>query len=392
MSLMESSAALLHDLPPVTPAFVQMPANAGSGRPETATALATAERHIAAHEYAEALEALGNAHIPTTSSPDLALRILHCETWARLYLGEIAAADALAERARSLSEAAVFSDADRAESLFRLACCRLKGNRVSNAVSLFTLALQLGERGGLEGDRLRAQAFEWRARCYQRQREWEAAQVDADRSVELAQQIRDPRLESLALMQCSLIAERRGDPLLARFYGERARVLAEERADKQTEARILNNLGGLSLLLGEPEVAVAYLKDSFALSLEIGNEADAAQAVSSLAQVHLRCGAPQLAEEQARHALTILAERNDYVDERGNVHLVLGRALLEQSREDEAMKEFAAAEWLFEQLGSASHVAAAWMAQGDLYSRRGDLEASTALFRRAAEALQDFNF
>jgi len=193
-------------------------------------------------------------------------------------------------------------------------------------------------------------------------------------------------------MQCSLVAERRSDPLLARFYAERARRLAKERGDRQTEARVVNNLGGLSFLLGEPEVAVAYLKESFALSLEIGNEADAAQAVSSLAQVHLRCGAPQLAEEQARHALSILAERADYLDERGNVHLVLGRALLEQSREDEAMKEFAAAEWLFESLGSASHVAAAWMAQGDLYSRRGDLEASTALYRRAAEALQDFNF
>ena len=140
--------------------------------------------------------------------------------------------------------------------------------------------------------------------------------------------------------------------------------------DRQTEARILNNLGGLSFLLGEPEVAVAYLKESFALSLEIGNDADAAQAVSSLAQVHLRCGAPQLAEEQARHALSILAEREDYVDERGNVHLVLGRALLEQARDDEAMKEFAAAEWLFESLGSASHVAAAWIAQGDCTAAR----------------------
>jgi tetratricopeptide (TPR) repeat protein len=389
---MESSAALLPDLPPVTPAFVQMPSTASSGRPETAAALAKAEQHVHAHRYAEALEALGETHVPTSSAPDLALRVLHCESWARLYLGQIAQADALAERARALSEAAPFSDADRAESLFRLACCRLKGNRVSNAVSLFTLALQIGERGGQTGDRIRAQAFEWRARCYQRQREWEAAQVDAERSVELAQQLRDARLESLALMQCSLIAERRGDPLLARFYGERARGLAQERCDRQTEARILNNLGGLSFLLGEPEVAVAYLKESFALALEIGNDADAAQAVSSLAQIHLRCGAPQLAEEQARHALEILAEREDYVDERGNVHLVLGRALLEQARDDDALKEFAAAEWLFELLGSASHVAAAWMAQGDLYSRRGDLHAATALFRRAAEKLQDFNF
>ncbi|HWJ32579.1 MAG TPA: hypothetical protein VNR59_09585 [Gaiellaceae bacterium] len=389
---MESSAALLQDLPPVTPAFIRPATVSGPGRTEMAAALAQAESHVQAHRYAEALEALSEAHVPATSAPDLALGILHCESWARLYLGEIEAADALAERARSLSEAVVFTDVDRAESLFRLACCRLKGNRVSNAVSLFTLALQVGERGGIAGDRVRVQAFEWRARCYQRQREWDAAQVDAERSVELAAQLGDGRLEALALMQCSIVAERRGDPLLARFYGERARTLAHDNGDHQTEARIVNNLGGLSYLLGEPEVAVAYLKESFALSLEIGNDADAAQAVSSLAQVHLRCGASRLAEEQARHALSILDERDDYVDERGNVHLVLGRALLEQSRDDEALKEFAAAEWLFESLGSASHVAAAWMAQGDLYGRRGDLEASTALYRRAAEALQDFNF
>jgi len=388
---MESTAAL-PELPPVTPAFVQAPAIGGSGRSETTSALAKAERHLDEHRYADAVEALSEVHIPTTSAPDLALRVLHCEAWARLYLGEVEAADALAERARALSEGATFSDVDRAEALFRLGCCRLKRNRVSNAVSLFTLALRLGERGGIDGDRVRAQAFEWRARCYQLQREWDAAQIDAESAVELAQLIGDGRLEALALMQCSLVAERGGDPLLARFYAERARSQANDNGDRQTEARIVNNLGGLSFLLGEPEIAVAYLKESFALSLEIGNEADAAQAVSSLAQVHLRCGAPQLAEEQARHALSILAERADYVDERGNVHLVLGRALVEQSREDEAMKEFAAAEWLFESLGSVSHVAAAWMAQGDLYGRRGDLEASTALYRRAAEALQDFNF
>jgi len=46
-------------------------------------------------------------------------------------------------------------------------------------------------------------------------------------------------------MQCSLVTERRGDPLLARFYAERARALAIDNGDRQTEARIVNNLGGL---------------------------------------------------------------------------------------------------------------------------------------------------
>jgi tetratricopeptide (TPR) repeat protein len=391
MRCMESTTAL-PTLPPVTPAFMRTASVSGSGRAETTAALAQADRYIAAHRYEEALEALGSVHVPSASAPDLALRVLQAETWARLYIGEVELADSVAERARALSEGTGFSDLERAESLFRLGCCRLKLTRVTNAVSLFTLALRLSEGGGVEGDRVRAQAFEWRSRCYQLQREWEAAESDAHSAVELAQQIGDGRLEAHAQMQCSLVTERRGDPLLARFYAERARALAIDTGDRQTEARVVNNLGGLSYLLGEPQVAVAYLKEAFALSLEVGNDADAAQAVSSLAQVHLRCGAPQLAEEQARHALSILAERADYVDERGNVHLVLGRALLDQERQDEAMKEFAAAEWLFESLGSASHAAAAWMAQGDLYSRRGELEASTALYRRAAEALQDFNF
>ena len=385
---MDTTAALL-TLPPITPAYVRV---TGPGHDQTVEALIAAERHLNENRYAEALEALANVHIPSTSAPDLALRVLSCETWARLYLGDLDTADAIAERARSLSEGKSFTDTDRAAALVRLGAVRLKRARVSNAVSLFTLAVRLAEYGGATGERIRSQAYEWRSRCYQLQREWEAAQADAEAAVELAQSSGDRKLEALAKMQCSLVAERRGDPLLARFYAERARVLAADEGDRQTEARIVNNLGGLSFLLGEPEVAVGYLKEAFAMSLEVGNDADAAQAVSSLAQVHLRCGAPQLAEEQARHALSILGDRDDYLDERGNVHLVLGRALLEQAREDDALKEFAQAEWLFESLGSASHVAAAWMAQGDLYRKQNDVEAAADLFRRAAEALQDFNF
>jgi tetratricopeptide (TPR) repeat protein len=165
-----------------------------------------------------------------------------------------------------------------------------------------------------------------------------------------------------------------------------------ECGDRQTEARLLNNLGGLSFLAGDAEPAVAYIKHSFALFLEIGNDADAAQAVSSLAQIHLRLGAPILAEEQARHALSILDDRNDYLEERGNAHLVLGHALLGQESPDAALAEFATAERLFFRLGSTSHLAAAWTAEGDAYAELGDTEAAAALYRRAAETLQDFHF
>lgn len=358
----------------------------------TETALARAEWLAQEHRYGEAVLALRDVEVPSASAPGLALRVLFCEAWSLMYLGDLTAAVAKLERARALAEGPPCTDLDRAEVLFRLGCCRLKLSKVSNAVALLSAALELVTEGTIHGDRLRARIFDWRSRCHQLQREWEAAQVDAERSVELAQSVGDDRLAALAKMQCSLIAERRGDPLLARYYADSARTLAAAVGDRQTEARLLNNLGGLSFLLGDSAQAVAYLVDSFALSLEIGNQADAAQAVSSLAQVHLRCGAPQLAEEQARQALSILRERQDYRDERGNAHLVLGRALLMGERFDEAMAEFTNAELLFKEVGSASHVAAAWMAQGDAYDRLGDLETAAGFYRRAAESLQDFHF
>ena len=155
---------------------------------------------------------------------------------------------------------------------------------------------------------------------------------------------------------------------------------------------MLNNLGGLSYLLGEPERAVGVPEGGVrARRSRSATTADSAQAVSSLAQVHLRCGAPQLAEEQARHALSILAERDDYLDERGNAHLVLGRALLEQERgrrgDDGARRRGVGVR---DASAPASHVAAAWVAQADAYRRAGDTEAAMTLYRRAAEALQDF--
>jgi hypothetical protein len=71
---------------------------------------------------------------------------------------------------------------------------------------------------------------------------------------------------------------------------------------------------------------------------------------------------------------------------------VLGRALLEQDRIDEAEAAFHAAEACFDQLGSAGHRAAAWVARGDLAARRGDDRLAAHLFRTAAEALQDVRF
>src|SRR6266480_458481 len=297
---------------------------------EVEAAVTRAEAAVEGQQFDEVLEALeGIKHSP--EARELEFRALLAESWARMSQGELRP------------------------------------------------ALDLADRSELPCDRLRSHILEWRSRCGRRQRDFAAAREDIERALELADRIDDTLTVAHVTFQASLVAERDGQWLRARALAERAKELYEAHGDRKNVGRLLNNLGGLNYLLGKPEDAIDYLKRAFSVALEVGSEPDAAQAVSSLAQVHLGAGAWQLAEEQARHALELLEGRPDFLDESGNALIVLGRALMEQERFDEAHHAFAEAELNLSQLSSASHRAVAWTAQGDLASRRGEDRKSTRL-------------
>jgi tetratricopeptide (TPR) repeat protein len=342
-------------------------------------------------EAAEAFEALPAAARATGSS-ELQVRALVGSGLARMRLGDHRAALALFNEARAIAEAESFSDVERADVLARLGSCRYQLSSVQSALGLFNEALVLAERSGLPCDALKANILSWRSRCWQRQRDYEAARDDVERALELARGVDDLRAVGAAYFQASLVADREGHWVLARNYAARAREAYAELADRVHVGQLTNNLGALNFLLGNTEDAIELLKEAFAIALEAGQDADAGRAVSSLAQVHLRTGNAEQAEEQARHALELLDGRVDYIDEAGSAQLVLGRALLEQDRLDEAEVAFAKAEACFTQLSSGSHRAAAWIARGDLSARRGDHERAAELYRAAAEALQDVRF
>jgi tetratricopeptide (TPR) repeat protein len=358
------------------------------------TSLTRAEALTEDHRYDEALaeyERIAPA-VRGIAALELEVRALGGEAWARMQEGQLREASRLLDRARELAENQSFSDVDRADVVFRLGVCRYKLQSISTAVALFDEAFALAERSGLPCDLLRSNILGWRSRCYRRQRDFEAAREDVERALELAEGLNDRRTVAHVYFQASLVAERDGHWVLARTYAERAKAQYEEIADRANVGKLLNNLGGLTFLLGKPDDAVAYLKDAFKVLLEYGSEEDAARAVNSLAQVHLRSGDIRPAEEQARQALELLKDRVDHLDEIGNAQLVLGRALLAQDRLEEADEAFSAAEASFEQLSSVSHRAAAWIAQGDLATRRGDDRVAASHYRRAAEALQDVRF
>jgi tetratricopeptide (TPR) repeat protein len=377
----------------VDPGFLASGVSADErGRIETS--LARAEALIESHSYPEALDEftkIGPAVLGIAST-ELEVRTLAGQAWALMRTGEVKQSIELLNRARALTEDPAFSDVDRADVLFRLGACRVELSSIQTAIGLFNEALTLAERSELPCDRLRAEILRLRSRCYRRQRDFEAAREDLERALELSEGLDDARAVGRVCFQASLVAERQGQWILARKYAEQAKAQFEEVADRATVGRVLNNLGGLNFLLGKPEEAVEQLSESFKVLLEYGSETDAARAVSSLAQVQLRTGQVEPAEEQARQALKLLGDRVDVIDEIGNAQLVLGRSLLEQGRLDEAEEAFDAAELHFDQLSSISHRASAWIAKGDLAARRGQDQVAAQLYRRAAEALQDFRF
>jgi tetratricopeptide (TPR) repeat protein len=356
--------------------------------------LARAEALTEAHRYEEAVAEYENVApaVAATASSELEVRTLAGEAWARMQQGEVQAAIELLIRARTLTEGANFSDVDRGDVLYRLAVCRYKLSSISTALALFNEAYALAERSGLPCDVLRSNILAYRSRCYRRQRDLQAAQEDVERALELAQSLDDRQTMANVYVQASLVAERQGHWVLARTYAERAKAYYEDLNDNRNVAGLLNNLGGLNLMLGKPEEAIEFLKSSYSVALDSDSMAEAAQATGSLAAVHLEMNDYEQAERFARQALSLLEGRMDFLHEIGPSQLVLGRALMEQGRLDEAEQMFRAADSSFEQLSSISHRAGAWIALGDLAARRGDDRTAARQYRNAAEALQDVRF
>ncbi|MBA3332387.1 MAG: tetratricopeptide repeat protein [Actinobacteria bacterium] len=363
-------------------------------RTKIETLLARAEALSEAHQYSDAIDAFREARpaLDGTWAPSLELRILSGEAWALQQSGEINPALELLRQARGVAESTQFSDVDRADVLFRIGVCRYKLSSVGTAVALFDDALALAERSGLPCDLLRADILGWRSRCHRLQRDYVAAHEDVERALELAKDLGDRRAIANTYFQASLIAQRQGHWVQSRGYAQRAKDLYQELNDERNVGRLLLALGGLTLLLGDEDQAVEHLKASFSRALESDSPPDAAQALQGLARVHLNRGEYDQADELARKALVLLEGREDYLHEVCPSQLVLGRALMERGRLDEAGDCFRAADAAAEQLASISHRTEAWVALGDLAARRGDDRESARLYRNAAEALQEIRF
>jgi tetratricopeptide (TPR) repeat protein len=390
---MAATAHIHEGLPPVS---VGTPGRAPTAMPPARAgvdlALAQAERLAADNRHDDAVRELDEIWDGARSDLTLALRHRLALSWAEMYRGNLDRADDILQQAQMIVQSPRFDATDRAEVLYRCGCVALKRTEIADADSLFTRALETNDRSAHPSLLLAANAHEWRSRCHQIRRDWEAARRDAERSLELAAAAGDERSEAHALFQASLVAERQKQWLLARYYAEQALALYTRHGDTLPTARILNNIGCLCFLLGDVEDAKHKLELAAATADAAGSVADLAQAVSSLAQVYLRTGHPREARVRAERAAMLLAGRLDFLDELGNAQLVVAQALAADDDAGEAAAWLDDAERSFTAFGSASQIAAVWVTRGDLAREAGDLDAAAELYRAAADSLQDFHF
>src|SRR5262249_56192323 len=112
-------------------------------RHRTEAEFARAEALTETHRYADAIEEFARLRpaLHSIGLPELELRALTGEAWARIQSGELRDALGLLLEGREVAEGDRFSDVDRAEVLFRLGVCRYKLSSISPPIRPFRQAL-----------------------------------------------------------------------------------------------------------------------------------------------------------------------------------------------------------------------------------------------------------
>jgi tetratricopeptide (TPR) repeat protein len=348
--------------------------------------LARAEAHAQAREFESALEVFADAKtaVAASGSADLSARRLLGEGWAMMEEGQIREGLDVLTKARELVDAEQLDDVIRAEALFKLGVARTKLGSTHVAISLLTEAHKLLDQLPLAADSTRAQVLGYRSVCYQRVGDIEAAREDAERAVELSEQLGDPRVIGYSYMQASLVAEREGRFVLARTYAEKARAKYEEAEDQFQLGKVLNNLGFCHALLGKNDDALASFTRAYKIFLDAGANEWSGGAISSIASLYL--------EEQARYAIELIGDEAVDPEQVGEARLVLGKALLAQNRLDEAAEALEDVKGLFESVRATSNLSRTYVALGDLARARGTTDEAAHLYRHAAELMQDLRF
>lgn len=321
-------------------------------------------------------------------NPDFVWRAETGRAWALHRSGREREAVGLLAQARAYYEDRGAAALELAVVLYRLACAREMQGDLRLALLLLEESLKVAARGVEPADHLRVRAYRRLASVYAARQDLAAAREAAEKALDLARGLDDPRAVAEAYWEAALTGERQREFARATEYAQKARDILADLGDKQETAKLLCDLGGIKNKMGLPQEAIAHLEEGLAVLRTVDDPVTRSALLNGVAEARLQLGDTGPCLEAAAKSLAIMEGREDQAAAASAAHLIRARAFLLDGRLEEGRREVEAAKSLCEGLDAPHRLSGCLLAEGDLMVSEGRISEAAETFRRSSELAQ----
>lgn len=194
----------------------------------------------------------------------------------------------------------------RAEVTLRQAAYAEVTGDYPSAIEAAQTALAIAEKANDQKNE--AASYLAAGRTLLRQSNYEAAERNLRRCLQLARTHNFINLEADSLRQLGVLAYDTGQLSLARECYEQSLPLYEIRKDKQGESTVYNNLSNVAISQGNIEHALSFLEKAQEIDEAIGDREGRARVLTNLSSQNIDLGSYEAARKYGEKALTLCRE------------------------------------------------------------------------------------
>jgi CHAT domain-containing protein/Tfp pilus assembly protein PilF len=203
----------------------------------------------------------------------------------------------------------------------------------------------------------------------------------------LADEIRDREGQSLVVGNLAILYSELGDQRKAVEFYQKALDIARKIGDRSEEGRHLGNLAISYFILGEYEKASSYFHQALRLSKETGEKKSEADFLGNLANLYLRRGDLKTAAVYVNEAIEI-CRRIRARRSKGHLLLIRGNLFFARKEYARALKDYAAALKIAQQIMAPDIVWKAYTGIAAAYEKQNLFKKSLSYYRKAIAEIE----
>jgi Uncharacterized protein conserved in bacteria len=268
--------------------------------------------------------------------------------------------------------------------------------RTRHAQNEYKAALELYEQsqalwaklGGHEAEI--ADIFNDQARTYYAMRDYDRAQEQYEKALNVAQVSGNKKAVAVALNGFGIVRYYRGDPKAALDFYQQSLRLCEELGDKENGSNALNNLALVYNWRGNFRQAIEFYEKSIKLYEELGARKRLASSLVNLANVYNSLDDHLTSIKVLQKSIAI----SEALDDKPSLAMAMhntGRVYFNQGNYDLALHYFQKSLALREAVGIKAQTIALLNSIGDLYCEQGRYEQALEAYRKALSISAEIN-